>query len=93
MGATIVASVVVRGQDVGQVHGNFSTDCQFYNDDPQIGATKPPETFASNAWANINYTLGDFKAGFRYENYTPALLGYPAGESYSGGGIGYRYAT
>ncbi len=83
----------MRGQDGSQVHGNFSTDGQYYNEDTQIGAAKPPQTFGSNSWANLNYTLGDFKAGIRFENYTPALLGYPAGQPYTGGGIGYRYAT
>ncbi len=77
----------------GQVNGNFSTDAQYYNDDEEIGAVAPAARFANNAWANINYTQGPFRAGIRLENYTPALLGYPAGLAYRGTGLGYRYIT
>ena len=77
----------------GQINGNFSTDAQYYNDDEQIGAIAPAARFANNAWANINYTHGPFRAGVRLENYAPALLGYPAGLAYRGTGIGYRYIT
>lgn len=77
----------------GQVNGNFSTDAQYYNDDEQIGAVAPAARFANNAWANINYTQGPFRAGIRLENYTPPLLGYPAGQTYQGTGLGYRYIT
>lgn len=77
----------------GQVNGNFSTDAQYYNDDEQIGAVAPAARFANNAWANINYTQGPFRAGIRLENYSPALLGYPAGQGYKGAGLGYRYIT
>lgn len=93
---SVIATAIPLGtlaQDGLQVHGNLSTDGQYYQEDEQIGANKPPQTFGSNAWGNINATLGDFKAGIRYENYTPALLGYPAGSPYKGGGIGFRYAT
>src|SRR5690349_12881015 len=91
--AIIAASAVLYGQEGAQVHGNFSTDGQYYQDDEEIGASKPPATWGLNAWGNVNYTLGDFKAGLRFESYEPALLGYPAGAAYKGSGIGYRYVT
>ncbi len=91
--ALLATAQRTTAQETLQVHGNLSTDGQYYQQDDQIGANKPAQTFGSNAWGNINATLGDFKAGFRYENYTPSLLGYPAGTPYKGGGIGYRYAT
>lgn len=77
------------------MHGNFSMDGQYYNEDEEIGAQKPPQTWGLNSWSNLNYTSGSgiFKAGMRFESYEPALLGYPAGQPYSGSGIGYRYAT
>jgi len=80
------------GPDLPQVHGNFSTDAQYYRVDSVIGAEVPDEKMGINAWGNIQYTQGRFTAGIRFETYEPPLLGYPAGEPYSGTGIGYRYA-
>lgn len=78
-------------QDTGQLHGNFSSDAQYYNDDEAIGAVVPPQLLAVNAWANLIYTYKNFEAGGRFESYEPALVGYPAGVPYTGSGIGYRY--
>lgn len=79
-------------QDGGQVHGNFSTDIQYYNEDSAIGAVVLPQKMGANAWANLIYTNGAFEAGGRFESYTPALAGYPAGLPFSGSGVGFRYA-
>jgi hypothetical protein len=87
------APIRLLAQDGGQVHGNFSMDGQYYREDTAINAQKPPQTWGSNSWGNINYSGGNFKAGIRFESYEPALLGYPAGVPYTGSGIGYRYAT
>ena len=77
--------------DAGQLHGNFSTDVQYYRQDSAIGAVLPPERLAANAWANLIYTNGNFEAGGRFESYEPPLAGYPAGQTYTGSGVGYRY--
>lgn len=90
--ALALSPLALRAQDGGQIHGNFSTDAQYYNVDSAIGAVVPPQRLAANAWANLIYTNGPFEAGGRFESYTPALAGYPAGVPYSGSGIGYRYA-
>jgi len=87
------AGTLVNAQDGGQVHGNFSMDGQYYNEDDEIGATVPPERFGFNSWGNLIYTNGAFTAGVRFEAYDPPLLGYPAGQPYDGAGIGYRYAS
>jgi hypothetical protein len=79
-------------QEGGQLHGNFSTDAQYYNEDEDIGAVVPPQRFAANAWMNLIYTNNNFEAGGRFESYEPHLAGYPAGQPYLGSGIGYRYA-
>ena len=78
-------------QQLPEVHGNFSADGQYYNDDPDIGAVPPPQTWGFNAWGNVVMTMGRFQAGLRLESYEPSLLGYPAGTPYKGSGIGYRY--
>ncbi len=78
-------------QEGGQLHGNFSTDAQYYNVDSIIGAVVPPERLAANAWANLIYTYRNFEAGGRVESYEPSLAGYPAGQAYTGTGVGYRY--
>jgi len=90
--STVLLTADLHAQDGGQIHGNFSTDAQYYNVDSAIGAVVPEQRLAANAWANLIYTNGPFEAGGRFESYTPALAGYPAGVPYSGSGIGYRYA-
>lgn len=83
----------LKAQDGGgQLHGNFSTDVQYYNEDEDIGAIVPPQRLAANAWMNLIYTHKGFEAGMRFESYEPPLAGYPAGQPYKGSGIGYRYA-
>jgi len=79
-----------QGTDYGQIHGNMETNVQYYKEDSLIGATKVSEKMLMNGFANINYTKGNFSAGFRYETYLNALQGFPVG--YTGSGIGYRFA-
>lgn len=95
--ASIVLAMAAQGQEQpqrpsGQLHGNFSTDAQYYNEDADIGAIVPRPRLAYNAWMNLIYTSGAFEAGGRLESYEPALAGYPAGQPYTGSGVGYRYA-
>jgi len=75
----------------GEIHGNFQLDAQNYYEDTIIGAQKVPESMRMNAFANINYTRGAFKAGIRYESYLKPLLGFDS--RYNGSGITYRYAS
>ncbi|MEZ4788389.1 MAG: DUF6029 family protein [Flavobacteriales bacterium] len=88
----LACALLGRAQETTQIHGNFSTDAQYYNQDSAIGAVVPPQRLGANAWANIIATHGNFEAGIRFESYNPALAGYPAGQAYTGSGIGYRYA-
>lgn len=76
---------------MGEIHGNFQMDAQNYYEDTVIGAQKVPESMRMNAFANINYTRGAFKAGIRYESYLKPLLGFDS--RYNGSGITYRYAS
>lgn len=77
--------------NLGEVHGNFQADAQYYQEDTAIGAKAVPEDFLFNGFANIIYTRGKFSAGIRYESYLNGLNGFPPG--YKGSGIPYRYAT
>lgn len=77
-------------QVLQSVTGNFQIDAANYQKDTAIGADPGKEVFRYNAFGNINYTQGNFSAGFRYESYNPPLLGYLPG--YKGSGIPYRYA-
>ena len=79
-------------QDVGTVSGNFQMDAQYYQPDSAISATVPDEKVALSGFGNILYRKGKFTAGMRFETYLPAPVGYPAGASWEGTGIGYRFA-
>lgn len=81
-----------HAQDLGQIHGNFQIDGQYYREDSSISAVVPEEIGSLSGFGNIIYRKGDFSAGLRYEAYLPAPVGYPAGASWEGAGIGYRFA-
>lgn len=74
----------------GTVTGNISARFQYYTADSTIGAQVPPSKAGFNAFTNVNYANGAFRAGVRLESYLPALLGYP--DRFDGTGLGYRYA-
>jgi hypothetical protein len=74
----------------GSVMGNIESTFQYYAPDSTINAQVPPSKTGLNSFANINYSIGKFRAGVRFESYLPALLGYPA--RFNGTGLGYRYA-
>lgn len=76
--------------DNGSIHGNFQFDAQYYQPDSLIGAPKVPEKMLSNAFANINYTKGNFSAGMRYETYNNVRQGFDA--RYKGNGVVNRFA-
>ena len=77
--------------NVGEVHGNFQVDAQYYTPDSAIGAAPASEKMLMNSFANINYTKGKFSAGIRYESYLNVRQGFDS--RYQGNGIPYRYAT
>ena len=60
----------------GEVHGNFQTDLQYYNSDTIIGAPPVDEKALMRSFANLNYTIGKFRAGTRYESYLNTLQGF-----------------
>ncbi len=75
---------------ISNISGNFEVDGQIYKADSSIEAPEVPEKFLNNAFLNLNYVNGNFKAGLRYEEYLGPLLGFD--ERYRGSGITYRYA-
>lgn len=76
---------------LGEIHGNFQVDAQYYRIDSAIGAPNVPEKVRAQGFGNINYTRGHFSAGFRYETYQKALQGFDP--RYNGNGIPYRYVN
>ena len=84
-------SLTALGQSaLGSVTGNMEATFQYLNPDSIIGATQPDSKGLLNSYANVFYTLGNFKAGMRIESYLPRIQGYP--NRFDGTGIGMRYA-
>lgn len=77
--------------DLGEIHGNFQFDMQYYNPDSLIGAPIVPEKIRSNGFLNLFYTRGNFTAGARLESYLPVLQGFD--QRYKGVGIANRFAS
>ncbi len=74
-----------------EIHGSFQADGQYYLKDSTIGAYEVPEKFLMNAYGDLVFTKGNFKAGIRYEAYQNVLLGYDP--RYKGNGIVNRFAS
>lgn len=81
----------VNNLDLGEIHGNFQSDAQYYVPDSTIGAPDVPEKMLFNGFCNLIYTRGKFTAGVRYESYLNALQGFDS--RYQGNGIPYRFAN
>ena len=77
--------------DKGRFTGNFQLSGQYYTPDSAISAVVPPEKTALSGFGNILYRKGKITAGLRFETYIPAPVGYPAGASWDGTGLGYRF--
>ncbi len=71
------------------VTGNVESIFQYLQSDSTIEAFAPEQKAVINSYANINYSLRNFRAGIRLESYLPSVAGYPA--FYSGTGLGYRF--
>ena len=69
--------------------GNIESTFQYLRADSLIGAVLPAEKGLINTYMNAFYTFKGFKAGGRFESYSPAINGYPT--VFSGTGIGMRY--
>ncbi len=82
-----MAQGVLQGS---QIHGDFQTDFQYYQQDSLIGAPDVPEKLLSNGYLNLLFTSGNFSAGVRYENYQNVMQGFDP--RYKGSGIPYRFA-
>ena len=87
--------LALQGQNTtspGELHAIFQFDGQAYVRDTVLDPTGqfyPAEKFRGQGYGTFTYTRGPVRAGFRYENYQNALLGYPQG--YKGEGIPYRF--
>lgn len=75
--------------NLGSITGNIESTFQYLNKDSLIGADQPESKALLNSYANIYYTVGNFKAGVRLESYLPRIQGYP--DRFDGTGLGMRY--
>ena len=74
-----------------QVNGSFQIDGQYYMLDTPIGIDKIDDKFGINGFGKINYSLGNFSAGLRYEAYLPPMSGFKG--ELQGCGIANYYAS
>ena len=84
-----ISFVVFSQNNEGSLTGNIESTFQYLRADSLIGAELPPEKALMNTYMNAFYTNKRFKAGGRFESYSPAINGYPT--VFSGTGIGMRY--
>ncbi|HEX3073030.1 MAG TPA: DUF6029 family protein, partial [Ignavibacteriales bacterium] len=86
----ITAGATAFGQTSdARISGNFQIDAQYYQKDSAIGAEEVDQKILSNSFLYLNYSMGNFNAGLRYEAYLDPLLGFDQG--YKGSGIAYRF--
>ena len=80
--------------DNAQVNGSFQIDGQYYQVDEAIGITQESidgRRFGLNGFGKINYSLGNFTAGLRYEAYLPPMSGFDT--RLQGCGLANYYAS
>jgi len=89
--------VLVKSQDVlkgSEIHGSMQSDAIYYLTDPKTGITDSTldgKLIRMNAFTEVNYSLGNFTAGMRFEAYLPPLIGYDAQNN--GVGVPYWYVN
>lgn len=79
--------------DGSEVHGSSQADAIYYLPDSKLGISDSSlngRSIRMNGFTEVNYSLGNFTAGMRFEAYLPPLLGYDA--QYEGLGVPYWYA-
>ena len=77
-----------------QVNGSFQIDGQYYKVDEAIGITSETikgQKVGLNGFGKINYSLGNFTAGIRYEAFQTPLSGFDT--RLQGFGIANYYAS
>lgn len=77
-----------------EVHGSFETDGQFYHADKALHISDSSingKIFGLNGFADLNYTLGNFSAGIRYEAYLPPMAGFDS--RLEGSGFPHMWAS
>lgn len=77
-----------------QVHGSFQVDGQFYFPDEGMGITDSlidGKIIGLNGFGNINFSIGKFSAGFRYEAMLSPIAGFDP--DLYGSGFPYLWAT
>jgi len=94
---SFLAPRIVMAQDIlkgSEVHGSMQADATYYLTDPKTGITDSTlagKLIRMNGFTEVNYSLGNFTAGMRFEAYLPPLTGYDA--EYNGVGVPYWYVN
>ncbi|MDR2083773.1 MAG: DUF6029 family protein [Bacteroidales bacterium] len=76
------------------VSGSLQSDAQFYFQDKALGITEETmdgKHFGMNTFGELNYSVGKFRAGVRFEAYTPQLNGFDSKSK--GFGLPFFYAA
>lgn len=77
--------------DLGELHGDFMSDFQTYQQDSAINAVVPPEKMGNNNYMNLIYYRGNLTVGIRMEAYYPRLQGFD--QRFDGIGIVNRFVN
>jgi hypothetical protein len=93
----IIVGVAANAQDFltkSKVSGSFEINSQYYIADDGIGITKDTLNdmyLRLNGFGKIQYSLGDFTAGMRFEAFQPELSGFRP--ELRGSGVANYFAT
>ncbi|MCK9203477.1 MAG: DUF6029 family protein [Bacteroidales bacterium] len=88
---------LLRAQDIlkgSEVHGSMQLDAVYYLPDSKMGITDSTldgKLIRMNGFTEVNYSLGNFTAGLRFEAYLPPLTGYDS--QLNGVGVPYFYVN
>lgn len=93
----LIYSPLLHAQEIfkgSEVHGSMQVDAAYYLPDSKMGITDSTldgKLIRMNGFTEVNYSLGNFTAGLRFEAYLPPLIGYDI--ALNGVGVPYFYVN
>jgi len=75
--SSCIAQTALQTLQKGIFSGSFESYAQLYKPDSKINAVLPQDRFAANNYLKLDYAYSKFSLGLQYENYAPAIAGFP----------------
>lgn len=76
----IILSYIVKGEEqknkFGSLHGSIDSQFGYFFKDLNAGILKPNQSFTTNNYLNVDYSISNFRFGLQYEAFAPPMPGF-----------------